>query len=76
MYYIYHFFVFAYDLQIFYTDYMDLSSLSVNKKGGDVVKGKNTKENKSKKQKLDPVIVVAIINGLFALAIALINVLL
>lgn len=40
------------------------------------MKGKNTKEKKSKKQKLDPIIVVALINGLFALAIALINALL
>jgi len=55
---------------------MDLATLSANKKGGEVVKGKNTEEKKSKKQKLDPVIVVAIINGLFALAIALINALL
>ncbi len=50
--------------------------LSLTRKGGDVVKGKNTKEKKSKEQKLDPIIVVAIINGLFALAIALINALL
>lgn len=76
MYNICHFLVIASPLKIFYTNDMDLSSLSVNRKGGDVVKGKNTKENKSKKQKLDPIIVVAIINGLFALAIALINVLL
>jgi hypothetical protein len=37
------------------------------------VKGKNTND---KKPKLDPIIIVAIINGLFALATALINVLL
>lgn len=55
---------------------MDLATLSANKKGGDIVKGKNTKENNDKKQKLDPVIIVALINGLFALAIALINALL
>lgn len=51
-------------------------SLFSNKRGGELVKRKNTNEKKSKKRKLDPIIVVAIINGLFALAIALINVLL
>lgn len=55
---------------------MDQASLFVNKKGGDVVKRKNTKENNNKKQKLDPIIIVSLVNGLFALAIALINVLL
>ncbi len=67
---------FAYALQIFYTIVHGSAFPFINKKGGDVVKGKNTKEKKSKEQKLDPIIVVAIINGLFALAIALINALL
>ena len=48
-------------------------TLLSNKKGGVLVKGKNTND---KKPKLDPIIIVAIINGLFALATALINVLL
>lgn len=43
-----------------------------NKKGGVLVKGKNTND---KKPKLNTIIIVAIINGLFALATALINVL-
>lgn len=64
---------FAHALQIFYTKiWIKLAFLS-NKKGGVLVKGKNTND---KKPKLDPIIIVAIINGLFSLATALINVLL
>lgn len=44
-----------------------------NKKVGVLVKGKNTND---KKPKLNTIIIVAIINGLFALATALINTLL
>lgn len=65
--------MFVYTLQIFYTVLHGSAFPFVNKKGGDIVKGKNSKDKISKKQKLDPIIVVALINGLFALAIALIN---
>lgn len=64
---------FSYALQIFYTNIWIKLALLSNKKGGVLVKGKNTND---KKPKLDPIIIVAIINGLFALATALINVLL
>lgn len=53
---------------------MDLAPPFVfNMKGGDSMSQKKNNNNRPTKKKLDPIIIVALINGLFAIAIAIID---